>query len=148
LPDLVFTDAGFLYRNYFIPSNFRFSERWAEADVFAKWFEEDGYNVHRIDPELYFEGHGDDLWVNPDTVYCGYGFRSLKVAFEHIRNLFSEIGTINMKLVELTDPRFYHLDTCFTPLRENLALIYKPGVADESIKMIQEDMELIEMALD
>jgi N-dimethylarginine dimethylaminohydrolase len=32
--------------------------------------------------------------------------------------------------LELIDPRFYHLDTCFCPLDENSA-IYYPGAFDE-----------------
>lgn len=106
LPDLVFIDAGFLYKNVFIPSNFRFPERQAESLVFERWFAENGYEIRKIEPELYFEGHGDDLWVTPDTVYCGYGFRSLKVTFEHIRNVLADVGSIKMSLIELTDPRF------------------------------------------
>ncbi len=146
LPDHVFIDAGFLYKNVFVPSNFRFPERQLEAIEFANWFEGSGYEIRQIDSELYFEGHGDDLWVDENTVYCGYGFRSRKVSFEHIRQALADVGQIDMKLIELIDPRLYHLDTCFTPLRKDLGLIYRPGIAPDSIKLIELNMELIELS--
>lgn len=145
LPDLVFCDAGFLYKNVFIPSRFRYQERQKEADVFANWFAQNGYEIRYIEADMYFEGHGDDLWVDDDTVYCGYGFRSNKETFDHLQNILSDIGKICLKTIELTDPRFYHLDTCFTPLTKNLALIYKPAISQQSIKMLEQTFELIEI---
>lgn len=143
LPDLVFCDAGFLYKNVFIPSCFRYPERQPEAEVFADWFAQNGYEIRRIAPTYYFEGHGDTLWVDAGVVYCGYGFRSQKSTFEHIRHCLADVGEFGMKLVRLTDPRFYHLDTCFTPLNRNLALIYQPAVDDDSFRMLAQDFELL-----
>ena len=49
-------------------------------------------------------------------------FRSL-----HDKFPFDEID--NLHRLHLIDPRFYHLDTCFAPLKENGALWY-PGAFD------------------
>ena len=54
LPDLVFIDAGFLWQNVFVPSNFRFPERQPEAAIFAEWFAKQGYEVRWLEG-FYFE---------------------------------------------------------------------------------------------
>ena len=49
--------------------------------------------------------------------------------------------------LELVDPRFYHLDTCFCPLAPDLALYY-PGAFDEYGRSVLRDRipHLIEVA--
>ena len=51
--------------------------------------------------------------------------------------------------LELVDPRFYHLDTCFCPLAPDLALYY-PGAFDEYGRSVLRDRipDLIEVAID
>ena len=51
--------------------------------------------------------------------------------------------------LELIDPRFYHLDTCFCPLAPDMALYY-PGAFDEYGRSVLRDRipHLIEVAVD
>ncbi len=51
--------------------------------------------------------------------------------------------------LELIDPRFYHLDTCFCPLAPDLALYY-PGAFDEYGRSVLRDRvpHLIEVAIE
>ena len=114
LPDMVFTaNAGLAVGRKFIPSNFRHQERAGEAPYFVRWMEEHGYEVLRLPENLYFEGEGDALFGG-DALFCGYKFRS---DIQSHRAVADMLGCLVIS-VELVDPRFYHLDTCFCPLPE------------------------------
>jgi N-dimethylarginine dimethylaminohydrolase len=43
--------------------------------------------------------------------------------------------------LELVDPRFYHLDTCFCPLGEGRALYYPPAFEASSRAMLEASFE-------
>src|SRR5438309_7761754 len=112
LPDMVFTaNAGLAVGQQFIPSNFRHKERAGEAPHFASWMENCGYQVSSLPNDYYFEGEGDALFGG-DALFCGYKFRS---DIKSHRAVAEMLGCLVVS-VELVDPRFYHLDTCFCPL--------------------------------
>jgi N-dimethylarginine dimethylaminohydrolase len=126
LPDMVFTaNAGLTVGKKFIPSNFRHKERAGEAPLFAKWMEEHGYDVHWLPSNLLFEGEGDALFGG-DALFCGYKFRS---DIQSHRAVGEMLGCLVIS-VELVDPRFYHLDTCFCPLPDGGA-VWFPVAFDE-----------------
>src|SRR5207237_3444063 len=112
LPDMVFTaNAGLTVGRRFIPSNFRHEERGGEAPHFARWMEEHGYEIVWLPKNLYFEGEGDALFGG-DVLFCGYKFRSDINSHRAVADI---LGCLVIS-VELVDPRFYHLDTCFSSL--------------------------------
>ncbi|MBI4300021.1 MAG: amidinotransferase [Chloroflexi bacterium] len=122
LPDLVFTaNAGLVWGRTLILSNFRFKERAGEAPVFSAWFAEKGYEVVRLPADCSFEGEGDILPLG-EVLVGGYRFRS------DLRShrLVAEITGAKVISLELSDPYFYHLDTCFWPITDELAFYY-PG---------------------
>jgi N-dimethylarginine dimethylaminohydrolase len=126
LPDMVFTaNAGLAVGRTFIPSNFRHEERAREAPHFARWMEAHDYEVVWLPKELYFEGEGDALFSG-DTLFCGYKFRS---DIQSHRAVADMLGCLVIS-VELADPRFYHLDTCFCPLPDGGA-VWFPAAFDE-----------------
>ena len=126
LPDMVFTaNAGLTVGRRFIPSNFRHQERAGEAPFFAQWMEAQGYEVVWLAPNLYFEGEGDALF-GADALFCGYKFRS---DIQSHRAVADVLGCLVIS-VELVDPRFYHLDTCFCPLPDGGAFWF-PEAFDE-----------------
>src|SRR5438552_455922 len=126
LPDMVFTaNAGLAVGKKFIPSNFRHQERAGEAPYFVRWMEEQGYEIHRLPENLYFEGEGDALFAG-DALFCGYKFRS---DIQSHRAVAEMLGCLVIS-VELVDPRFYHLDTCFCPLPDGGA-VWFPAAFDE-----------------
>ncbi len=126
LPDLVFTaNAGLVYRNRVILSRFRHGVRRGEEPKFAGWFRGAGFLVEMMPDGLYFEGAGDALFCG-DTLFAGYRFRSDARSHQWLGN---RLG-IHVLAMELVDPRFYHLDTCFCPVAEDAA-IYYPGAFDE-----------------
>jgi len=150
LPDLVFIDAGFLYKNIFIPSNFKFSQRQGESQYFENWFGQNGYKIIKLDTNYKFEGHGDNLWAGSNKVFVGYGFRSHRESFIQIKELIAKRSKENTDFeiisVKLIDPRFYHLDTCFCPLNQNLALINSKAIEPESLKAIEAKIETMEVS--
>ena len=126
LPDMVFTaNAGLAVGKKFIPSNFRHQERAGEAPYFVRWMEEHGYEILRLPENLYFEGEGDALFGG-DTLFCGYKFRS---DIQSHRAVADMLGCLVIS-VELVDPRFYHLDTCFCPLPDG-GVFWFPEAFDE-----------------
>ena len=126
LPDMVFTaNAGLTVGRRFIPSNFRHQERAGEAPFFAQWMEAHDYEIVWLPQNLYFEGEGDALFGG-EALFCGYKFRSDIQSHRAV----AEILSCLVISVELVDPRFYHLDTCFCPLPDGGAFWF-PEAFDE-----------------
>jgi len=126
LPDMVFTaNAGLTVGRRFIPSNFRHKERAGEASHFARWMEERGFEIIWLPKDLYFEGEGDALFAG-DVLFCGYKFRSDINSHRAVADI---LGCLVIS-VELVDPRFYHIDTCFCPLPDGGA-VWFPAAFDE-----------------
>ncbi len=68
---------------------------------------------------MFFEGAGDALFCGK-TLFSGYRIRS-DVQGHHY--LAKALQRQNLPL-ELVDPRFYHLDTCFCPLAPSRHYIF------------------------
>jgi N-dimethylarginine dimethylaminohydrolase len=145
LPDLVFTaNAGLVYRDLFIGSRFRYGVRQGEAPYFENWARSRGLQVVELPPGYNFEGAGDALFCG-ETLIGGYRFRS-DVKSHH---WIGERLGVEVLPLELIDPRFYHIDTCFCPLAPDRALYY-PGAFDEYGRSVLRDRipHLIEVAID
>ena len=143
LPDLVFTaNAGVVYKNFFIGSRFRFGVRQGESPHFEDWARRRGFEVVDLPEGWLFEGAGDALFCG-DTLFAGYRFRSDVRSHQWVGQ---RIG-VEVLPMELVDPRFYHLDTCFCPLAPDWALHY-PGAFDEYGRSVLRDRipNLIEVA--
>ena len=126
LPDLVFTaNAGLVRGDRFIVSRFRHGVRQGETPHFASWFARHGFQVEEPPAGVSFEGAGDALFCG-ETLFAGYRSRSDASGHQRI----GEALGVEVLPLELIDPRFYHLDTCFCPLAEDEA-IYYPGAFDD-----------------
>ena len=126
LPDMVFTaNAGLIYRDRVILSRFRPEERRGEQAHNHAWFARNGFSVHELPEDVYFEGAGDALFVG-ETLIAGYRMRS----DIHGQQQLGEILGCRVIPLELVDPYYYHLDTCFCPLAPDTA-IYFPGAFDD-----------------
>ncbi len=138
LPDMIFTaNAGTVRDTEVVLSNFRHPERRAEREEFDNWFQRNGYITHILPDNVFFEGCGDTV-VSGDTMIAGYGYRSDRDALE----MCAELLDLDLIALKLKDPRFYHLDTCFCLLRDDLA-IYHPGAFSEQGIAKLRDIELI-----
>jgi N-dimethylarginine dimethylaminohydrolase len=126
LPDLVFTaNAGLIYRDTFVSARFRHGVREGETPLFDRRAREQGFRVVTLPGGVHFEGAGDALFCG-ETLYGGYGFRSAARGLHAIGRLLD----VEVLPLELVNPRFYHLDTCFCPLDAGAALYY-PGAFDD-----------------
>ncbi len=134
LPDLVFTaNAGFVTPCLVILSRFRFPARSGEEPVFAEWFEKHGLPVLRMPEDIFFEGAGDALRCG-ENLFCGYHFRSEIRSHEFLAEILKE----RVLSLQLVDPRFYHLDTCFCPLADGDLLYYPAAFDDYAQRVIRE----------
>lgn len=144
LPDMVFTaNAGLLYKNKIILSHFKFKERQNELPFFKSWFEKAGFDIANIIKKdtPFFEGAGDALLAG-DKLFVGYGFRSE-------RRFYDDITFFNHnKLIycELINPYYYHLDTCFCPLNNELAIWYPDAFTTDSQKNMSAQIKLLPVA--
>jgi N-dimethylarginine dimethylaminohydrolase len=126
LPDLVFTaNAGLMFRERFFSSRFRHEVRARETPVFDAWFAAHGFTVERLPEGTYFEGAGDALFCGP-TLFAGYRIRSDVHGHQYLARVLHR----QVLPLELVNPSFYHLDTCFCPLAPGEALYY-PGAFDD-----------------
>ena len=134
LPDLVFTaNAGVVFRDLFIPSRFRFGVRQGETPHFEAWARRRGFRVVETPEGMNFEGAGDALFCG-ETLFAGYRFRSDVRSHQWV----GERLGVEVLPMELVDPRYYHLDTCFCPLAPGAA-IYYPGAFDEYGRAVLRD---------
>jgi N-dimethylarginine dimethylaminohydrolase len=133
VPDMVFTaNAGLVLGERAVVANFRHPERQLETPHFRRWFQEQGYETLDLPPERCFEGEGDALFLG-DTLYAGYHFRS----DVHSHRLVGDMLGVRVLSLELTDPYYYHLDTCFCPL-DGETLAYYPPAFDEYARRVIE----------
>lgn len=142
LPDMVFcanqtlpyqTPGGELG---VILSRMHAAQRKPEVEHYDRFFGSVGYEVQHLDPDLPgdFEGMGDAIW-HPGRylLWGGYGYRTDRRVYER----FAEKLGFPVVALELTDPDFYHLDTCLCPIDEETALYYPGAFTDEGIAAIK-----------
>ena len=138
LPDMVFTaNAGFYKKKHNIVyvSKFQNKERKEEENHFISWFIMNGYSV--CQPKIAFEGEGDLLKGEDHIHWFGHGFRSDR----KVKNTFPFTEFHNSKHLEMVDPRFYHLDTCFMPLKNGGGVLWFPeAFSKESQERIRKNI--------
>jgi N-dimethylarginine dimethylaminohydrolase len=125
LPDLVFTaNAGLVLHRRFFSSRFRHEVRARETPYFDAWFAARGFTVETLPEGTFFEGAGDALFCGT-SLFAGYRIRSDVRGHQYLGQVLGK----QVLPVELVDPYFYHLDTCFCPLAPGEA-IWFPGAFD------------------
>ena len=136
-PDQVFAaNAGYKFNdNNVILSRFRHRERRGEEQYFAKWFDEMGYTVHRVND--YFEGQGDLLKDAEDRLWLGTGFRTSVLVVNELEQIIGK----QIAVLELIDNRWYHLDTCFCPLPHGELIFYPEAFSKDSQDLIYASFE-------
>lgn len=155
LPDMCFAANGaVVMKDKVIIAKFKHSERQGESQYYEEWFRNNGYTIIPMSDYCIFEGAGDALWSGR-TMFVGYGQRSNVLSANRI--VYELIGSSAFKNegskacnyakdvlpLELVDPYFYHLDTCFCPLNKDVALIYEPAFHPESLRVLRKSIDLI-----
>jgi N-dimethylarginine dimethylaminohydrolase len=145
LPDLCFAaNAGLLVGDLFVSSRFRYPQREAEVPHFTAWFLKQGYRVACLPQPCFFEGEGDALFCGGE-LFAGYRFRSELEA----HRCLGELLDVTIHSLELSDPWFYHLDTCFCPLGPGQAIYYPDALSGVSQRLLKERIpELIPVTVE
>ena len=139
-PDLVFTancavvlDGKALLARYLRP------ERAGEEAFGHRMFEQlrargEVDSICRTPQGVYFEGAGDAIY-DPlrGLMWMGFGQRSSRAAHYTVEHVFG-IPTLSLELV---NPRFYHLDTCFCLLSGGEVICHLPAFTDEGQGQIE-----------
>jgi N-dimethylarginine dimethylaminohydrolase len=134
LPDLVFTaNAAMIFERRALISRFRHRQRQGEEPYNRRWFAEHGFEVVDVPENFSFEGAGDALFCG-DTLYAGYRMRSDAAGHQQIGSMLG----VRVIPVELIDARYYHLDTCFCPLKGGEAIWYPPAFDEYGQRAIRE----------
>jgi N-dimethylarginine dimethylaminohydrolase len=123
LPDMVFAANGAtVVDGRVLGARFANPERTAEAPAHLAWFRAHGYTQVR-EPEHVNEAEGD-FAVTESWILAGQGFRSTPASHGEAQEFFGRpvVG------LELTDPRYYHLDTALAVLDDARdEIMYYPG---------------------
>jgi N-dimethylarginine dimethylaminohydrolase len=129
---------------FIVPSRMRYASRQREVPHYVSWFKQRGYRVIELDfGDDYLEGHGDLLWhADSSKVWAGYGFRSSLGGVKKFAAALEPLG-IGVIPLELRDPRFYHLDTCFAPLTSKAVLVHPAAFAPQCYQTIQQNCERV-----
>jgi N-dimethylarginine dimethylaminohydrolase len=140
LPDMVFpANAAVVLDRRALLGRFRPAERRGEEAEFAAAFEalqREGVvgEVARAPHGLCQEGAGDCIWdAARGHFWAGWGQRSSRAAADAAAAFFGR----EVVALELTDPRFYHLDTCFCPLPGGEILCHPPAFTSAALAEIR-----------
>lgn len=143
LPDMVFTANGALvYRGKVALPHFRQPDRQPETAKFESWFKQAGYSDVLL-PKYDFEGEGDALFWN-DTLFAGYPWRTDKPAHKELADYFG----VKVVGLQLTDPRFYHLDTALTIVGPETVALYPKAFSEASLQAVRETVPNVIEATD
>lgn len=148
--NLAFVGNAASGKQFLIPSRMRYPSRQREVTYYSSWLRNRGFE--EIDIELgeeFLEGHGDLLWhPNRPIVWAGYGFRSSRLGVNRFAAVMRTLG-VEVRSLALQDARFYHLDTCFSPLNEETALLYPGAFSQDALALLRNGWrQLHEVTLD
>ncbi len=141
-PDMCFVaNAGLVLDQTFVPARFRVAQRAGEVPGYQSWFHANRFQIEAISDPIEFEGEGDALF-HPNTLtnnnepilWAGYGVRSNLLAHPELTNIF-RVCVYSLRLV---DERFYHLDTCFTPLPDGRAFYFAEAFDARSLQLLRD----------
>jgi ornithine aminotransferase len=141
LPDMVFTaNAAVVLDRKVMLARFLCPERQGEEAHNLAFFETlraRGVVDTIVAPPsgLHFEGAGDAIWDRTRGVlWTGYGQRSSRAMQEALAATYG-VPAIGLELV---DPRFYHLDTCFCVLPRGDILWFRPALSAAAQALVEE----------
>lgn len=119
----------------------RHEKRRLEVPWYRQWFLANGYKIIMLSDALdaesnvpRFEAQGDAIWhPGRKLIWGGYGSRTDKEAYPLIHKLLN----VPIVLLKLSDPRFYHLDTCFCAINEDTVMIYEGAFDSAGLALIK-----------
>ncbi|MEB3021397.1 arginine deiminase family protein [Mycolicibacter sp. MYC098] len=126
LPDMVYAaNAALIVNDTAVIARFRHHQRAGESWAYARWLRAHGYTT--VCTDHIQEGQGDLMLVG-SMVLAGNGFRTAPQAPAEIARLV-RLPVVGL---ELTDPRFYHLDTALAVLDDTTIAYYPAAFTAEA----------------
>jgi N-dimethylarginine dimethylaminohydrolase len=143
LPDLVFTaNAAVVLDGKAVMARFLHPERQREQPVYTEAFralQARGLLDEVVDlpPGVTLEGAGDCIWDRSRGLFwIGSGFRSDTAAADAIEDAFG----VRCLPLALSNPHFYHLDTCFCVLPTGDVLYYPGAFTPAALEIIHDSV--------
>lgn len=134
----------FLLRNgekAVIMSRMKHTSRQREVDTFRNFYESQGYSIIPAPGNETLEGMGDLIPVpGKRHIFGGFGHRTEKSVLASVSALLE----VEITPLELVSDRFYHLDTCFIPLNDQVVLVCREAFSAEGWKTITSHFPIIE----
>ncbi len=116
--------------------------RRAEPDATVEALESAGVPVvGRLEPPACVEG-GDTLWLEPETLLVGRGYRTNAAGIAALADAFPDVDVIPFDLLHWNGPGdVFHLMSYISPLDHDLALVY-PRLAPVRLLELLGELEI------
>ncbi|MBI2069130.1 MAG: amidinotransferase [Elusimicrobia bacterium] len=111
----------------------KYPSRRRETPFVKSRLDQEGYRTLTLTKDICFEGTGDALWHSGKRlIWGGWGQRTRKEAYAEV----AQVMGASVCLLEMPNPRFYHLDTCLAVLSREAALIHPPAFTEQGLKLL------------
>lgn len=118
-----------------VMSRMRHESRQREVPYFEDFFKNKGFKPLHFNNVKMFEGMGDVIpHPGKRLLYGGYGHRTTAEAYDELATMLQT----PVVALELINPKFYHLDTCFVPLSKDSVMLCKEAFTEEGLAMIRQ----------
>jgi N-dimethylarginine dimethylaminohydrolase len=139
-PEQVFTrDIGFTLGQTIFVADMASDVRKGEEDVLKQWLEDEEISYYNL---LGDQIEGGDVVIDHDTVYVGLSNRTNQQAADHLQGLLSQF---NVRAIPFK-AEYLHLDCVFNVVSPEVALIYRPALTEEDIKLFSSRYDLIDVS--
>ncbi len=96
------------------------------------------FKIQKLPENIFFEGQGD-MFYRDGKFFCGYGKRTMKEAIPHLEKILGD----KLITIEVNDPYYYHLDTCFSPLGNGRVVIKPTSFKKEDVVKIKKNFKKV-----
>lgn len=118
-----------------VMSRMRHESRQREVPYFEEFFKNKGFKPLHFNNVKMFEGMGDVIpHPGKRLLYGGYGHRTTAEAYDELATMLQS----PVVALELTNPKFYHLDTCFVPLSKDSVMLCREAFTEDGLAMIRQ----------
>lgn len=139
-PEQVFTrDIGFTLGQTIFVAEMASEIRKGEEDVLKLWLEDEEISYYNL---LGDQIEGGDVVIDNDTIYVGLSNRTNQRAADHLQEILPQfkVRAIPFKA------EYLHLDCVFNVVSPEVALIYRPALTEEDIKLFSSKYDLIDVS--
>lgn len=118
-----------------VMSRMRHESRQREVPYFEEFFKNKGFKPLHFNNVKMFEGMGDVIpHPGKRLLYGGYGHRTTAEAYDELATMLQT----PVVALELINPKFYHLDTCFVPLSKDSVMLCREAFTEDGLAMIRQ----------